>query len=107
MNKSSRRALRPAHRLCLSDTNNEQVEWLVGYLQYCAAGDGVDFAFCDVASSRQETGGVDGQTSLGGFSIQTLSTVLPDLYWGQIFGRAYVDLFGIERLLSFPAYRVG
>ena len=28
---------------------------------------------------------------------------IPDLYWTNIFGRPYVDLFGLERLCSVPA----
>ncbi|MCE1244335.1 hypothetical protein [Oryzomicrobium sp.] len=31
---------------------------------------------------------------------------LPDIFWGQIFGRPYIDLFGMEKLLSCPAYKV-
>ncbi len=31
---------------------------------------------------------------------------LPDMYWGVVFGKPYVDLFGLECLLSTPAYLV-
>lgn len=31
---------------------------------------------------------------------------LPDVYWGTVFGPAYVRLFGKERLLSAPVFRV-
>ena len=31
---------------------------------------------------------------------------MPDLLWGQIFGRAYIEIFGLDKLLSAPAYRV-
>ena len=95
-----------SHRLLLSVKNNEQMEWFIGYMQYCAASDGVDFAFCDAAGSRQGVRGDDNLTSLGGCSTATLRTALPDLSWGQIFGKAYVELFGLERMLSCPAYRV-
>ena len=27
---------------------------------------------------------------------------LPDMYWGTVFGKPYVDLFGLECLLSTP-----
>lgn len=31
---------------------------------------------------------------------------LPNFYWGMVFGKPYVELFGIEKLLATPAYRV-
>ena len=31
---------------------------------------------------------------------------LPDMYWGVVFGKAYSDLFGMDKLLSAPAYHV-
>ncbi len=31
---------------------------------------------------------------------------LPDMYWGVVFGKPYVDLFGLNILMSVPAYRV-
>jgi hypothetical protein len=31
---------------------------------------------------------------------------MSDLFWEQIFGKAYVDLFGLDKLLSSPAYQV-
>lgn len=31
---------------------------------------------------------------------------LPDMYWGVVFGKAYVDLFGLDHLLATPAYVV-
>ena len=44
----------------------------------------------------------------GDFSIytHTLRHWLPDLYWGTVFGKAYVDMFGLDCLLSAPAYEV-
>lgn len=31
---------------------------------------------------------------------------LPALYWSQVFGPPYVRLFGLEKLLSTPAFKV-
>ena len=31
---------------------------------------------------------------------------LPDMYWGVVFGKAYSDLFSMDKLLSAPAYHV-
>lgn len=36
----------------------------------------------------------------------TLRHWLPDLFWGTVFGPAYVKLFGMDRLLSTPAFAV-
>lgn len=41
-----------------------------------------------------------------GVSTFKLQKYLPDLYWGTIFGAPYVRLFGRNRILSAPAYRV-
>jgi len=37
---------------------------------------------------------------------QDLRVCLPDLYWANLFGPPYVDLFGADRLASAPAYLV-
>jgi hypothetical protein len=37
----------------------------------------------------------------------TMPHVLRDLYWGNVFGPAYVELFGVERLRTAPAAVVG
>jgi hypothetical protein len=36
---------------------------------------------------------------------QQLERFLPDVYWGTLFGSAYIDLFGRERLLSAPCFK--
>jgi hypothetical protein len=38
--------------------------------------------------------------------IQLRTRCVPDLYWLTLFGPPYVKLFGRERLLSAPAYKV-
>jgi hypothetical protein len=35
-----------------------------------------------------------------------LKNGLPNFYWGMVFGKPYVELFGLSKLLSTPAYRV-
>lgn len=35
-----------------------------------------------------------------------LRSYLPDIYWTTVFGKAYVDLFSRQKLLSCPAHRV-
>ncbi|MCK7473646.1 MAG: hypothetical protein MZV49_09205 [Rhodopseudomonas palustris] len=39
-------------------------------------------------------------------STHRLRKYLPDLYWGTVFGPAYVRHFGKDRLLSSPAFKV-
>ena len=43
-----------------------------------------------------------------GFALSPmlLSRYLPELFWANIFGTPYIRMFGKERLLSAPAYRV-
>jgi hypothetical protein len=36
---------------------------------------------------------------------QNLVRFLPDVYWGTLFGSAYIELFGRERLLSAPCFK--
>lgn len=50
----------------------------------------------------------DPRTMAYSFGINTfkLHEYLPDLYWLTVFGAPYVELFGRERLLSTPAYKV-
>lgn len=31
---------------------------------------------------------------------------LPDMYWGVVFGKPYIDLWGIEKLMKVPAFKV-
>ncbi|MGY6269022.1 hypothetical protein ACXIUT_04965 [Achromobacter denitrificans] len=96
------------HRLRISVKDDEQMDWLIGYVCYCAASDGVDFAHCYAEGQSNGLGDSKNPdaritTSL---STQNLRTVLPDISWGQVFGRAYVDIFGLDKLLSSPAYLV-
>jgi hypothetical protein len=41
-----------------------------------------------------------------GITPMLLRHWLPDLFWGNVFGKPYVEMFGRERLLSAPAYLV-
>lgn len=41
-----------------------------------------------------------------GFGTHTLRHWLPELPWAVVFGQAYVRMFGLERLLTAPAYVV-
>jgi hypothetical protein len=97
-----------AHRLRISVKDDEQMGWLVSFLCFGAASDGIDFAWCDVDGFDCGNGAsrnllVQKENCI---STQRISRGMPDLFWAQIFGRAFVDLFGLDKLLSSPAYQV-
>lgn len=63
-----------------------------------------------IEASALGRGDIDGDDRLGadaswGFTAQ-LRTGLPTLYWRNLFGRPYVQLFGRGRLASAPAHAV-
>lgn len=97
-----------AHRLRISVKDDEQMGWLVSFLCYGAASDEIDFAWCDVAGADCGKGASDNPLVQKENSIATqlIKRGMPDLFWAQIFGKAYVDLFGLDKLLSSPAYQV-
>jgi hypothetical protein len=37
---------------------------------------------------------------------KALSAGLPDFYWAMVFGKPYCEMFGVDRLLTTPAYAV-
>lgn len=95
------------HQFGIAVANDEQMEWVVSYLCYSASSDGVDFACCDAVSISNATTARNHSRRIGHpYSTHTLRRALPDLSWGHIFGRPYVKIFGMDRLLSSPAYRV-
>jgi hypothetical protein len=94
------------------NTVNDQ--FVIEYIkQSCLKFDG-DFAMidscCDEYQEKYATiQNRYGAPTLGGFSSLVTHTFrhwLPDLYWGTVFGSAYVKMFGLEKLLSAPAYKV-
>jgi hypothetical protein len=93
------------HSLFLKFGRNDVAD-LTGYLRSCASQFGVEYAFCDsmVESYRMfSREACSGDSFYCGFPLQRW---LPDLRWAQVFGPAYVRLFGLEKLLSAPAYKV-
>lgn len=93
-----------AHLMHL-DVRRHEVEGLPCYLKSASSRFGVDYGFCDTMVEQyiewnSLTSGVYGCFS------SNLTRWLPDLRWAQVFGPPYVRLFGLERLLSSPAYKV-
>jgi hypothetical protein len=83
-----------------------QMNWLINYLCYIAASDEVEHAYCMSSVVNRAVTGSEKSSPMNDFSTRSLTRCLPDLVWGQIFGPAYVELFGMEKLLSTPAYMV-
>lgn len=94
-----------AHSMTL-DVRRSDIERLTGYLKSASSRFGMDYGYCDSmvesyrAYSRQA---LSGDSFYCGFP---LTRWLPDLRWAQVFGPPYVRLFGLEKLLSAPAYKV-
>lgn len=79
---------------------------LTSYLKSASIRFDMDYAFCD---SMVESYRVFSREARSGDSFYCgfpLNRWLPDLRWAQVFGPAYVRLFGLEKLLSAPAYKV-
>jgi hypothetical protein len=98
------------HRLEFSVSDDRQVSDLLGYLHHLVEDFGVEYAFFDsMTAEYRPVGFANGiAPTAGNMMIFTHNLVraLPDILWSQIFGPAYVKLFGLKRLLSAPAYKV-
>ncbi|MGY6269023.1 hypothetical protein ACXIUT_04970 [Achromobacter denitrificans] len=98
------------HVMQVTSGTADSVEALIRYIKHLAKKSGVEYAFCDsMVAEYKRVGFVNGfAPSAGHIMVFThlLVRMLPDILWSQVFGPAYVRLFGLEKLLSAPAYRV-
>ncbi|MDF3848005.1 hypothetical protein [Achromobacter denitrificans] len=98
------------HGMQVTAEKASRVDALIGYIKQLESRFGVEYAFCDsVAAEYKMIGFANGFAPTAGniyVFTHTLSEKLPDILWSQIFGPAYVRLFGLDKLLSAPAYRV-
>ncbi|MEN8976496.1 hypothetical protein [Acinetobacter baumannii] len=79
---------------------------LINYLKTTTLQFNADLAIIDAnRHSEPQLGIKEGWRGVTPFSHE-LKHWLPDMYWGTVFGKPYVDLFGLECLLSTPAYKV-
>ena len=87
----------------------------VRYLKQAAVPLALDFAFIDTMTENYYHNYQIKQDDLlygfgrkNWFSVATAQLIhcLPDMYWGVVFGKAYSDLFSMDKLLSAPAYHV-
>jgi hypothetical protein len=99
-----------SHALQVSADKAAQVDELINYLRHLVVQYGVEYAFCDSnTNDYRRIGFANGfAPTADNFMVFTHMLVkrLPDILWGQVFGPAYVRLFGLEKLLSAPAYKV-
>ena len=73
---------------------------LVRFLKMTAIGLGADLGLIDAAPTKP-----DGTEGCLAVTTWDLRKGLPDLYWGTVFGKPYVELFGAERLAQVPVAR--
>jgi len=93
----------------VSADKSEQVDEITNYFWHLSSAFGMEYAFLDsMVDLYKETARANGFAPYGNFGIFTHELVrsLPDIVWSQIFGPAYVKLFGLNKLLSAPAYKV-
>uniref|UniRef100_UPI0039EF0FA3 hypothetical protein n=1 Tax=Bordetella sputigena TaxID=1416810 RepID=UPI0039EF0FA3 len=98
------------HALYLAADMDDHVEALLQYLKHVALRWGVDYACCESPSlgyrdAARENGLATSNANFFVFT-HTIARYLPDILWAQIFGPPYIALFGLEKLLSAPAYKV-
>ncbi|AOB31666.1 hypothetical protein AKI39_14660 [Bordetella sp. H567] len=98
------------HALFFRYNSNDQVAELLTYLQRTAIRYEAEYMFCDSPSEGyRDAARQNGLAPSNGpmfMFTHKLRRCLPDVVWAQIFGPAYIRLFGLETLLTAPAYRV-
>lgn len=82
---------------------------LISFLQKMSIEAAVDVAYIDARTDLYAPFGR--RNGITPYSIMSLVTHymrhwFPDMLWAMVFGKPYIDLFGQERLLSVPAYKV-
>lgn len=83
---------------------------LVSFIKRGAIEAEADLAIIDGLSEHYRGFAEDSGCGLYGHILTPVTHLLehwlPDLYWGTVFGPAYVRLFGRDRLMSCPAYGI-
>ena len=83
---------------------------LVKYLKQSSIRSKADFAFIDALVEPYKNFAREGRSATYGEQFFLVTHVLrhwlPDVFWGTVFGPAYVRFFGKENLLTAPAYIV-
>jgi hypothetical protein len=75
-------------------------EELIRFLKATATGLGADLGLIDATPVK-----ADGTEGCLAVTTWDLRKGLPDLYWGTVFGKPYVELFGAQKLAQAPVAR--
>jgi hypothetical protein len=97
------------HSFFVSANSEAQAKVLLDYIRNVEEKFGVQYACCDVLTAAYEpTARANGLAPYGDISVYThqLTNCLPDVLWCQVFGPAYVRMFGLDKLMAVPAYNV-
>lgn len=79
---------------------------LISYVKNTAVKFGADLAIIDANKGKEPNPRIiDGWNDITP-TTHVLKHWLPDMYWGVVFGQAYVELWGLDHLLETPAYLV-
>lgn len=93
-------------RLDVYKTNYQ--EDLLRYLKKASQRFDADISIMDSCADQYKSIGVENEYAPSASSIflTTLRHWLPDMPWAVVFGPAYIRLFGKEKLLTCPAYKI-
>lgn len=98
------------HSLGLTASSDAEIQAAIRYCESASQKFGIDYAHLDTNPDAYKDYGLicDASPFRDYIYIPSvkLHQNLPDIFWYQIFGPPYVRLFGLEKLLSAPAYRV-
>ncbi|TDQ86203.1 hypothetical protein [Paraburkholderia silvatlantica] len=83
---------------------------LIAYLKIASVNSNADFAFLDALTDPYREFAIESGSAPYGERFMVITHLLrhwlPDVFWGTVFGPAYVRLLGKEHLLTAPAYIV-
>ncbi|HJV74035.1 MAG TPA: hypothetical protein VJ654_07430 [Noviherbaspirillum sp.] len=104
------RGARHAHIRMYVNLSRDLEKRIITYLKHTSIKFGGHYGYFDTLVGQYRDTGLKNKAAPGAMAIHIpshqLQTFLPDILWSQVFGPPYVRLFGLEKLLSAPAYRV-
>lgn len=98
-----------AHTDLYVQADQADPERLMAYLKAASLAFGADIALMDSVTPEYKELAWKSASARGGYFFLVTGVLehwLPDIFWGTVFGPAYVRFFGKDRLMSAPAYRV-
>ena len=90
------------------DTDRKLEASIIAYLKQATLKFNGHYGYFDSMTPEYEEVARANETRSVGISVYShrLQKKLPDIFWCQVFGAPYVRLFGLEKLLSAPAFKV-